>query len=108
MASVDKIKITNSFARENIKKTLGYAVKKRNGYYEDLRMIDERRGDTIDKFNKAGFVNIDHAKKNSTFGITESGDEYYKDLFGSLNYWEKRISGALERFKNRIFNKENN
>ena len=26
MASVDKIKITNSFARENIRNTLGYAV----------------------------------------------------------------------------------
>ena len=107
MASVDKIKITNSFARENIRNTLGYAVKKRNGYYEDLRMIDERRGETIDKFQKAGFVHLGETLNESTFGITELGDEYYKDLFGSLNYWQQRISGAWERFKIKIFNKEN-
>lgn len=105
MASVDKIKITNSFMRENIRNTLGYAVKKRNGYYDDLKMVDERRGETIDKFESAGFVHIGQTMKDSTFSITELGDEYYKDLFGSLNYWEKRISGALERFKNKIFKK---
>lgn len=102
MASVDKIRITSSFARENIKNTLGYAVKKRNGYYKDLKMVDERRGETIDKFEHAGLVKIGQIQEESTFGITEAGDEYYKDLFGKLNYWQKRISGAWERLKNKI------
>ena len=103
MASIDKIRITSSFARENIKNTLGYAVKKRNGYYKDLKMVDERRGETIDKFEKAGFVQIGQSVNDSTFGITKQGDEYYKDLFGSLSYWQKRISGAWERLKTQIF-----
>lgn len=107
MPLVDSIKldIGNSFIRENARKTLGYAVKKRNGYYHDLKMIDERRGETIDKFEMAGFVHIGQTLNESTFCITELGDNYYKDLFGKLDFWGKRLSGILERFKNKIFRK---
>ena len=99
MAAVDKIKITNSFVRENIKNTLGYAVRKRNGYYKDIKMVDERRGDTVDKFELAGFLHIGQTLKERTFGITDLGDQYYKDVFGKLNYWGKRLSGIWDRVK---------
>lgn len=106
MPSINKINIWNSESRQNIKEVLGYAVKKRNGYYHDLKMIDNRRGDTIDSFESAGFIHTGHTLKERTFGITSLGDEYYKDVFGSYDYYVKKLAGKLERLKNRIFNKE--
>ncbi len=103
MPSINKINIWNSASRQNIKEVLGYAVKKRNGYYHDLKMIDERRGDTIDSFESAGFVHIGQTLKDRTFGITKLGDEYYKDVFGSYNYYSKLLAGKWERFKSKLF-----
>ena len=99
MSAIDKISIKNSFVRENIKKTLGYAVRKRNGYYKDIKMIDERRGETLDSFELAGFVHIGQTLKERTFGITDLGDQYYKDVFGKFDYWGKRLSGMWDRIK---------
>ena len=99
MPSIDKINIWNSGSRQNIRNTLGYAVRKRNGYYKDIKMIDERRGETIDSFELAGFVHIGQTLKERTFGITDLGDEYYKDVFGKFDYWGKRLSGWWDRIK---------
>ena len=66
-------------------------------------MIDERRGETIDSFELAGFVHIGQTLKERTFGITDLGDEYYKEVFGKFDYWSKRISGAWERIKSKMF-----
>jgi len=107
MPSVDRIKLgfENSLVRQNIKNTLGYAVKKRSGYYQDLKKTDERRGGIIDKFEMAGFIHIGRTLKEDTFSITKLGDAYYEELFGQFDYWAKRLLGALERLKNKIFNK---
>jgi hypothetical protein len=106
MPGIEKINLWNSASRQNIKNVLGYAVKKRNGYYKDIKMVDERRGDTIESFATAGFLNIGHTLKERTFGITELGEEYYRDVFGDYNYWSEKIAGKWERFKKRLFNKE--
>ena len=101
MQGVEKINIRNSIARQNIKNVLGYAVKQRRGYYNQLKRVDERRGDTIEQFKTVGFINTGHTLKNETFSITELGDEYYKDMFGKLSYWRQIISGNIERFLKR-------
>lgn len=102
MAGIEKINIGNSVKRNNIKNTLGYAVKNRRGYYDDIRWVDERRGETIDQFKSVGFINTGHTLKKETYSITELGDEYYKDVFGTFDYWNKRLAGALERFKEKL------
>lgn len=102
MTSIDKINIWNTVSRQNIKEVLGYAVKKRNGYYNDLKMIDYRRGDTVDRFESAGFLHIGETLRERTFDITNFGDDYYKDVFGSYNYYSKILAGKWERFKNKI------
>ena len=107
MPSIDKINLWNSASRQNIKELLGYAIKKRSGYYHDIKMIDERRGDTIDSFESAGFIHIGQTLKERTFGITELGEQYYRDVFGNYNFYCKKLAGKWERFKNRMFNKEN-
>ena len=83
---------------ENIKNVLGYAVKKRNGYYNQLRKIDEKSGDTIEQFKTIGLINTRHTLNSETYRITNLGDEYYKDLFGMFDYWKQRLSGKIERF----------
>jgi hypothetical protein len=98
MPSIDKINIKNSFSRQNIKNVLEYAVKNRRGYYNKLRMVDERRGETIDQFKSVGFINTGHTLKSETYSITDSGDEYYRDVFGGYSYWKARLSGIMERF----------
>ena len=99
MPSIDKINIWNSASRQNIQNTLGYAVRKRRGYYKDIKMVDERRGQTVDSFESVGFVHLGQTLKERTFGITKLGDEYYKDVFGKLDYWGKRLSGMWDRIK---------
>ena len=99
MPSIDKINIWNSASRQNIKNTLGYAVRKRHGYYKDIKMVDERRGDTLDSFESAGFVHIGQTLKERTFGITDLGDQYYKDVFGKFDYWGKRLAGLWDKIK---------
>ena len=99
MPSIDKINLGSSYARENIKNTLGYAVRKRRGYYKDIKMVDERRGDTLESFALAGFVHIGQTLKERTFGITDLGDEYYKDVFGTFDYWGKRLAGVWDKIK---------
>ena len=100
---IERINIRNSVSRQNIKNLLGFAVKKRRGYYDQIRRVDQRHGDTIEQFKTVGFINTGHTLKNETFSITDLGDEYYKDVFGSFSYWYKRISGMKERFFERIF-----
>lgn len=101
MSSIDRVNLDlkNSFIRQNVKNTLGYVVKKRNGYYKDLKIVDDRRGETIDKFETAGFVHIGQTLNERTFDITKLGDDYYKDIFGKMDYWQKRLSGLWERIK---------
>ena len=102
MSGIEKINIGNSVKRNNIKNVLGYAVKNRRGYYEQLRCVDERRGDTLEQFRMVGFINTGHTLKSETYSITDLGDEYYKDIFGKFSYWNKRLSGAAERFKKKL------
>ena len=99
MPSIDKINIWNSGSRQNIKNTLGYAVRKRKGYYKDIQMIDERRGETVDSFESAGFVHLAQTLKERTFGITDLGEQYYKDVFGEYSYLKNRLAGLWDRFK---------
>jgi len=98
MTGIEKINIGNCLSRQNIKNLLGYAVKSRKGYYNQLRRIDNRNGDTLEQFKSVGFINTGHTLKSETFSITETGDEYYKDVFGRYSYWGKRLSGVWERF----------
>ena len=98
MTSVQKINIQNSVKRQNIKNVLGYAVKNRKGYYKHIERIDQRFGETLEQFKTIGFINTGHTLKSETYSITELGDEYYKDMFGMLDYWGKRLSGMFERF----------
>jgi hypothetical protein len=107
MPSIDKINIWDSGSRQNIKDVLGYAIKKRNGYYRDIKMVDEKRGYTVDSFELAGFLHIGETLNQRTFGITDMGDQYYKDVFGKCNYYSKFLAGKWERFKNKLFNKDN-
>ena len=99
MTGIEKINIGNCRSRQNIKNLLGYAVKKRCGYYNDIRRVDERRGDTLEQFKSVGFINAGHTLKNETYSITNLGDEYYKDVFGRFDYWGKRLSGLWDRIK---------
>lgn len=101
MQGVEKINIGNCVSRQNIKNVLGYAVKQRKGYYNQLKKVDERRGDTIEQFKTVGFINTGNTLKTQTFSITELGDEYYRDMFGKLSYWKQIISGNIERFLKR-------
>ena len=101
MPGVEKINIGNSVARQNIKNVLGYAVKQRKGYYSQLRRVDERLGDTLEKFETVGFINTGHTLRSETFSITNLGDEYYQDMFGKWEYWKQRLSGSIERFLKR-------
>jgi len=103
MTGIEKINIRNSLTRQNLKKVLGYAVKERNGYYNQLHRIDDFRGATLDQFKSVGFINTGHTLKQETFSITDLGDQYYKDVFGKLSYWKKRISGACKRFRKNLF-----
>ena len=98
MTVVNSIKLSNSGSRQNVKNILGCAVKNRNGYYKELLRRDLRRGDTIESFMKAGFIDIQRDPNTYKYNITDKGDEYYKDIFGKLSYWRKRLSGELERF----------
>lgn len=99
MAGIEKINIKNSMCRQNVKNLLGYAVRKRHGYYDELRRVDEFNGATIDKFKSFGFINTGHTIKHETYSVTELGDEYYKDAFGSFNYFGKRIAGLWDKIK---------
>ena len=101
MPSINKINIWNSASRENIKNTLGYAIRKRHGYYHDIRMIDERRGEVLDQFKTVGFINVGHTLKHETYSVTDLGDQYYKDVFGTFSYWYQKLYGNLERFLKR-------
>ena len=104
MSRIEKLNIHSSVSRQNIQKLLGQAVKNRRGYYDQLYRLDHRCGETIEQFKTVGFINTGHTLKRETYSITELGDEYYQDLFGKWSYWGKRISGSIERFKNKIFN----
>ena len=99
MASIEKINIGNGRSLQNIKNLLGYAVRKRRGYYEDIIRIDEHSGDTLDMFKSVGFINIGHTLKHETYSVTKLGDEYYKDFFGRYSYLKKRLAGLWDRFK---------
>ena len=99
MAGIEKINIKNSLTKQNVKNLLGYAVRKRRGYYNDLRHVDEYNGATIDSFKSVGFINTGHTLKHETYSITNLGDEYYKDVFGRYSYLKKRLAGLWDRFK---------
>ncbi len=103
MTGIDKINIRNSLSRQNIKDLLGYAVKERNGYYNQLRFMDVNRGATLDQFKSVGFINTGHTLKHDTFSITDLGDQYYKDVFGKFSYWKQRLAGKWNRFKKNLF-----
>ena len=98
MTGIQKISTQKSISEQNLKKVLGYAVKNRRGYYDQLVKVDEKFGETIDKFKYAGFINTGRTLKSETYSITELGDEYYKEIYGAWNYLGKRISGIFERF----------
>lgn len=98
MTGIEKINIGNSLPIQNIKNVLGYAVKNRKGYYKQLIRVDKRRGDTLERFKSAGFINTGNTLKSETYSVTDLGDEYYKDMFGKLNYLKIRLSGVMERF----------
>ncbi len=104
--AIEKINLQNSLSRQNVKNVLGYAIKKRSGYYRDIKMVDDRRGSTVDSFELAGFLHIGQTMKERTFGITNLGEQYYKDVFGSYYYWVEKLSGKWERFKNKLFNRK--
>lgn len=99
MTGIEKINIHNCVSRNNIKNLLGYAVKKRRGYYEDIYHIDEKNGNTLDQFKLAGFLNTGHTLKKETYSITNLGDQYYKDVFGRYDYFKQRFLGLYERVK---------
>jgi hypothetical protein len=99
MPSIDKINTTNSVSRKNVKNLLGYAVRKRRGYYNELRHVDEYNGATIDSFKSVGFINTGHTLKHETYSVTDLGDEYYKDVFGRFNYMGKRFAGLWDKIK---------
>ena len=105
MPGIEQINIGNSLRRRNIKKILGYAVKNRNGYYKDIKRVDEKRGVVVNSFEMTGFIHTGNTLKEKTYSITDLGDQYYKDVFGRYSYWGKRLSGALSRLKEKLFNK---
>ena len=105
MPSVNKIHLNNPVSRQNVKNLLGYAVKKRSGCYDDICHVDFKKGETVEHFKTAGFIRTGHTLKNETFSITELGDEYYKDLFGTYSYYKRRVLGSIERYKNKIIKK---
>lgn len=98
MPRIEQINIRNSVSRQNVKKLLGYAVKQRKGYYNQLYRVDDKMGETIEQFKSVGFINTGHTLRSETYSITDLGDKYYMDLFGKYDYWKERISGVLERF----------
>ena len=99
MAGIEKINIRNGVSRTNIKNLLGYAVRKRKGYYNELSRIDYRNGETLEQFKSVGFINTGHTLKNETYSVTDLGDRYYKDVFGTYDYIKQRMSGLWDRFK---------
>lgn len=99
MTSIEKININNSLTKQNIKNLLGYAVRNRRGYYNDLRQADEYNGATIDSFKSVGFINTGHTLKHETYSVTNLGDEYYKDVFGRFSYLGKRMAGLWDKIK---------
>lgn len=99
MTVIDSISLRNGVTRNNIERLLGYAVRKRKGYYKDIRMVDERRGETLDKFKSVGLIKTGHTLKNETYSITELGDLYYQDVFGTYNYLKNRLLGLWDRVK---------
>lgn len=103
MDGVKKIDIWNSASRENIKNVLGYAVKNRRGYYDQLRGVSTRGSGVLDSFEMAGFIKTGHTLKKRTYSITDLGDQYYSDVFGKMNYWQKRVSGTLRDYAKKIF-----
>lgn len=99
MTGVEKVNIENCRSLQNIKNLLGYAVRKRRGYYEDIKLFDEHRGDTLEMFKYVGFINTGHTLKNETYSITNLGNDYYKEFFGTYSYLKKRLAGLYDRFK---------
>ena len=107
MTKVNKLNFINKLSRQNIKNTLGYAVKNRNGNYRDIRWIDKKNGETVDSLETAGYIKVNRKiEDKETYTITEDGDLYYKDVFGRYSYWGRKLSGKFERFKKRLFNKK--
>ena len=107
MTKVGKLNFINKLSRQNIKNTLGYAVKNRNGNYRDIRWIDKKSGDTVDRLETAGFIKINReVEDKETFAVTEEGGLYYKDVFGRYSYWGRKLSGKFERFIKKLFNKK--
>ena len=98
MTSVQKINIQNLVSRQNVKNVLGYAVKNRKGYYKHIKRVDNKLGETLDQFESVGFINTGYTQRSETYSITSLGDQYYKDMFGTLDYLGKRLSGIFERF----------
>ena len=100
MPCIEKININNSNSIQNIKNVLGHAVKERRGYYSRLRSIG-KGSDIIDKCKTFNLITTERTRCSEIYHITKAGDEYYKDLFGTFDYWKKRLSGILERFLKR-------
>ena len=106
MASIERINLSNSSVRMNLKRTLGYAVRKRNGYYDDIRYIDNNCGKTVESMAMAGFIHTGNTLKHETYSITSLGDQYYSDVFGKLSYLKQRFLGKLDEYKQKIFKRE--
>ena len=101
MTRIDGIKLSNSGSRQNVKNILGLAVKNRKGSYNELLRNDTRRGDTIESFMDNGYIKISGTSGKHMYKITETGDQYYKDIFGTMSYWRERLSGEWKRFLKR-------
>ena len=77
------------------KRVMGYAVKHRKGRLYDIESYDAKYGKTVQQFCEKGYIETDYAAESQTWRITEQGDRYYKHMFGSFHYYEKRLAGIF-------------
>ena len=69
---------------ELLKIHLGYVLKKKRGYLNDLKAFTGSR--EAERFINFGFVNTGHTLKYETWSATGLAKDYYIDTFGRLSY----------------------
>jgi len=88
-------------AEERLAKGLNYAVKKRSGYSKHLQAKCGK--DTFQYLQTSGAINTGMKKDGKeTFKITNSGNQFYKNMYGTTEYYKTRIRGIFEKIMGKI------
>ena len=81
-----------------LKRALGQIVENRRGYQSELKSHGETM---IDSFKTVGFINTGHTLKAETYSITGLADEYYRDMYGMIDWAYHRIKGIVKNAINK-------